>query len=444
MTVFLGIDIGSTTIKGAVLDLQRGTIENIRTRPFPNAEPGLPAAYFEVNPVAIVAATREVFGELAASTPHIDGVTVCSQMGGLILADRHGRLRTNYLSWRDQRVLERRPGAESLFDELKRRTSKTDLETIGNELRPGSASSLLYWLIATDRLPQEKLVAMGLGEFVIASLCESSPKTEATLALGTLNLRTGQIYHEWFDRLGCGGVEWPEVIPVSQPAGTIAIGGTRVPCFPAVGDQQAALFGAELLDGELSVNASTGSQVSLLSRSIRPGNYQTRPFLNGQFLNTITHLPAGRSLNALVDLLSELSRAEGVALRDPWNTISDAVERVKGDKLDLDVNLAFFSGTMGECGHIKNIRLENLTVGHLFRAAFENMADNFLHCAKRLSPDQRWKQLVLSGGLPQKLPSLRTAIAERFLCPIRSFEASEETLTGLLRLSQNIQNFVVN
>lgn len=444
MTIYLGIDIGSTTIKGAVLDLERGCIENIRSQPFPGPEPYLPLSYFEVNPAVIVDATRKVLGELAASTRNIAGVTVCSQMGGLILTDRNCLPRTNYMSWRDQRVLENRSGTNSAFDELKSRTLAIELEAIGNELRPGSASSLLYWLVNSKELPQEKkLIAMGLGDFVIASLCESPPKTEATLALGTLNLQTGQIHREWFDQIGCGTVDWPEVIPTSQPAGTITLNGTQVPCFPAIGDQQAALFGAELADGELSVNVSTGSQVSLLSRSMQPGDYQTRPFLNGQFLNTITHLPAGRSLNALVDLLTELPRVEGFALSDPWSTISDSVEQLKEEKADLEVNLAFFSGSMGACGHIKNIRLENLTVGHLFRAAFENMADNFLHCAKRLSPDQRWKQVVLSGGLPQRIPSLRSAIAKRFTCPIRSFDASEETLTGLLRVARNIQNKVM-
>ena len=48
------------------------------------------------------------------------------------------------------------------------------------------------------------------------------------------------------------------------------------------------------------------------------GDYQTRPFFDGRFLATITHIPAGRSLNALVGLLSELAEAQGLSLADPW------------------------------------------------------------------------------------------------------------------------------
>lgn len=60
------------------------------------------------------------------------------------------------------------------------------------------------------------------------------------------------------------------------------------------------------------------------------------------------------------------------------------------------------------------MREEEMTVGHLFRASFQNMADNFLASAKRLSPEQAWQRLVFSGGLVQRLPILRTLICDTF------------------------------
>ena len=69
----------------------------------------------------------------------------------------------------------------------------------------------------------------------------------------------------------------------------------------------AAILGALLQRDELSLNISTGSQVSLLKPKVEFGNFQTRPFFDGRFSITITHIPAGRALNALVKLLSELA-----------------------------------------------------------------------------------------------------------------------------------------
>lgn len=436
MSVYLGVDIGSSSIKGGVLHLDDGVVEHIRQRPFPLPVGGLPPGFFEVDPLAVVAATRQLIDELAGYCEEVDGIVFSCQMGGVLLTDRECRPLTRYLSWRDQRaVASEAADGDSVFQDLQRRCEPADLAIVGNELRPGSAVSLLYWMARTGTMP-ENAIAMTLGDFVVSRLCGTAPRMEPTLALGLLNLTTGRVHHDWFESLGFGNVAWPEVTTTSSCVGHIVCERHRIPCFPAVGDHQCALLGAELHDEELSLNISTGSQVSLLSRALVPGPYQTRPFFGGRFLNTITHLPAGRSLNALVDLLSELSVAEGQLIQDPWSTIVAAVEKTPAT--DLQVNLAFFAGSMGDRGEITNVRLENLTVGHLFLAAFHNMADNYADCAARLSPDRAWKQVVLSGGLPQKLPRLQQILASRFPGTIRIPAIVDDALEGLLQLARDI------
>jgi len=131
-------------------------------------------------------------------------------------------------------------------------------------------------------------------------------------------------------------------------------------------------------------------------------------------------------------LLTELARAQGIEL-DPWPAIVNAAEQV-GDT-DLRVNLAFFAGACGDQGEITNIRESNLTVGHLFRAAFQNVADNYYACALRLSPERRWRRLVFSGGLAQKIDLLRRIICDRFGDEYRMAPSSEDTLLGLMALA---------
>ncbi|HEY5313259.1 MAG TPA: FGGY family carbohydrate kinase, partial [Pirellulales bacterium] len=394
---FIGIDLGSTTIKAGVLDLERAVVSPVRSRPFPSPAPGRPAAYVEIDPDAVVQAARQLLDELRPLAGDCRGAVACSQMGGVVLTDATGAAVTNYLSWRDQRALERYPGKEhSYFDALRQRTTPDDWNRIGRELKPGSAAALLFWLAETGAMPEGAAMAMSLGDYVVARLCDAPAAAEPSLALGMLDLATRSSHGDWFGRLGFGALNWPALIPFSAPAGMLALGAARVPCFPAVGDQQAALFGAELAEGELSINISTGSQVASLVSEWEPGDYQTRPYFDGRFLNTITHLPAGRSLSALVDLLCELPRAEGYAVRDPWAAIVRAVDCTPDTQ--LDVNLAFFASAVGDRGHVANVRLEDLTVGGLFRAALRNMADNYFAAAGRLSADASWTRLTLSGG----------------------------------------------
>ena len=146
-------------------------------------------------------------------------------------------------------------------------------------------------------------------------------------------------------------------------------------------------------------------------------------------------------------LLSELAEAQDVRLADPWAYISQAASAVSGTRLQVD--LAFFSSSCGDKGQIANIHEEELTVGHLFRAAFQNMADNYFASALRLAPAsaQRisphkehleardWSRLVFSGGLAQKMPVLREVICAKFQADSRLSPTSEETLLGLLALA---------
>jgi hypothetical protein len=163
------------------------------------------------------------------------------------------------------------------------------------------------------------------------------------------------------------------------------------------------------------------------------GDYQTRPFFEGRFLNTFTSPPGGRALNVIVDLLCELPRSQGLNLKDPWESFTQAAEEV--DDTDLEVDLNFFPTPRGDRGRIGNIRQDNLTMGHLFRAAFQNMADSFYDCAVRLDPEESWKNLLLSGGLACKLEVLRRVIQERFETTYRLPPFEEDTLFGLLILA---------
>jgi hypothetical protein len=170
-----------------------------------------------------------------------------------------------------------------------------------------------------------------------------------------------------------------------------------------------------------------------MTPSLALGDYQTRPYFEGRFLNTFTSPPGGRALNVIVDLLCELPRAQGINLKDPWETFIAAAEEI--DDTDLEVDLNFFPTPRGDRGRIANIRQDNLTMGHLFRAAFQNMADSFYDCAVGLDPEESWKRLLFSGGLAVKLEVLRRIIQEQFGVAYRLPPHVEDTLFGLLILA---------
>ena len=149
--------------------------------------------------------------------------------------------------------------------------------------------------------------------------------------MGGWDLAAGDWDRELFGALGLGDVALAGVRDHRAVVGEYR----GLPVHVAVGDQQASLLGVFLEEGELSLNVATGSQVSRIAPPGEQGAGQRRPFF-GRTLRTVTHIPAGRSLNVLVALVTELGGEE-----DPWPEIERRAAAA-GDT-GLEVDLSFFS-----------------------------------------------------------------------------------------------------
>ena len=432
---FIGIDLGTSFIKGAILDLETPRLKHVQRLPFPNQLVAPSPLFCEFDPQEIVSAVRDFINKLLLREPHCTGIVMCAQMHGMILVNDRAELLSNCLTWRDQRAMMPHPsGGGTYFDLMTRRISAEHRMQVGNELLPGAPGSFLFWFGEQGKL-EPGLIPISMPDFVLSVLCAAPPSVYLTnaMAYGLLNLETLDWHHEVIEELGLSHLRMPRLRKHGEIVGYLRLGTTSVPCYTPVGDYQCALLGALLEMDELSLNISTGSQVSRLTPGLALGDYQTRPFFDGRFLNTFTHIPAGRALDILVDLLCELATGRRVDLQDPWSYI--AQEATKAADTDLKVDLNFFASPLGNRGMISNIREDNLTVGHLFRAAFTNMADSYYDYALRLWPDRTWRRLVLSGGLISKLDVLRRVIQKRFQTDYRLAPDPEDTLSGLLVLA---------
>ena len=120
----LGIDIGSTSIKGAVLagDSRHGTIAGLVEKvAFPGPVAGLPPGHFEVEPSLVLDATREVLGNLLRRAPTVSRLYLCGQMGGAVVCSGGGLPLCRYHSWRDQRTTQDNGAFGSLLQVVEKR-----------------------------------------------------------------------------------------------------------------------------------------------------------------------------------------------------------------------------------------------------------------------------------------------------------------------------------
>jgi sugar (pentulose or hexulose) kinase len=273
---YLGLDLGTTSFKGAVLDLDRRSVVNVRRVPTPEPVPGLTAGHHELNPDAVLIAVRGLIGDLMADAPDVTGLVMCSQMHCVVLMDDRGLPQSNVITWKDHRSVD-------LVQELSGVVTPDVQQQIGRELRPGLPVATLPWL-QRHGLLRSGLVPASLGDFVLARLCNSEPTAEPTTAAayGLFHLGRGHWHRELIEQLGLAGLRWPSIRRFGAEVGTADISGRRLACFTPVGDQQCALAGVLLGERELSLNISTGSQVSLLASEPGDGDFQVRPYFDNR------------------------------------------------------------------------------------------------------------------------------------------------------------------
>jgi sugar (pentulose or hexulose) kinase len=334
-------------------------------------------------------------------------------MHGVALVDGGGVARTPFVSWQDQRPL------ATVWPRVRAAVGDERFERWGRELKAG------YPLVTLARWREEGLAIDGLTpasapDVAAAALCGARPVQEASNAsgMGGFDLDAGGWDRAALASLGFDEVAWADVVPHGTVVGTYR----GVPVHVAVGDQQAALAGVFLAEGELSLNVATGSQASRIAAAGERGEGQRRPYF-GRVLRTVTHIPAGRSLNVLAALVSELGGPD-----DPWPEILRRAEAAPATELDVD--LSFFAGAFGERGRIDGIT-EALDVGTLFRAAFAGMAGHYARAAELIGA-QDAQRVVFSGGLGRRTSLLREAVADRLPLPQRTTHHDEDALAGLL------------
>jgi sugar (pentulose or hexulose) kinase len=427
----IGLDIGSTSIKAALLEPSgRGVLQERSVR-FPAPIRHEDRQIFEVDPHQILNSIDQVLEglwSLASAPCHL---LVCGQMGGLILADQLGRPRSNYLSWRDSRSLKPAvPSSDSWLEQLRKKWSEEIWNQLGRELQSGSTTTLLAWLHHHGEFPSDA-IPLTLPDFFVSHLLKQPGAMHQTMAIGIIDPSTHQWHREAMQQIGIADCNLPTIIDQTSPLGEIAHRGRRLRLHGGFGDQPCALLGAGLQQHQLSINCSTGAQVSRRSDRFIPGPYQSRPFFFGDWLQTITHLPAGRALNGWVDLLQELAVAEGITLRSPWQSIAEALQH--HDAQGLQAELALHRSPFAETGALTHITLENLSVGSLMAACCDSMVSHYHRAATVLKSHRSAEEILLSGGLAERLPGLNHRIASRFQLPVVQVPG-ESTLQGLLHL----------
>ncbi|MCP4169414.1 MAG: hypothetical protein GY758_01430, partial [Fuerstiella sp.] len=343
---FIAIDIGTSFTKGSVVDVNSMVIRNVSRRAGGAKLASEDPFVYELDLDNVLQGVTELIDQLLSSTTDCRGILMCGQMGGLVLCDRNGRARSNYISWLDRRATNTHPsGKVTYFDRLTEEVGDRSRTVLGNEFRPGLPLSFLHYLRENgqlDNLPGT--IPVTLPDYVAAALCNTRPVMEWTSTAGTLDIVSRQFPYDLLRELRLDHLDWPDIVDFRHVVGEYEVAGRSLPVYAPTGDHQCSLAGTLLAQGELSINVSTGSQVSMLTSSTDVGDFQVRPYFDGLLLKTITNIPAGRALTAIMKLLTEIPGRSKEDMAQSWDYFFQQAQQTT--TTDAGVNLAFFPGAV--------------------------------------------------------------------------------------------------
>ena len=430
----IAIDCGASFIKGALLE------DTHILRTLSQRSPRVHCDEPITQTIQIDSLIDNVKKLVEALAADIEDFVLCvsNEMHGFILADHEGRALTDYISWQKEygNIIVSNDTAMGILE----RECADEIAHTGMPLRSGLPSSnLMYLKLAgvLDRLPTP-VYLYPLGDFIIRALSGKNTGCHPTnaAALGFYDLRTSKWNKKICDMAGGGKVCFPTI---GSEIVEFRFKGHSVRALPAIGDQQAALLGSGFNRKDMvSYNLGTGAQVSVITNDIkRSGNYQIRPYFDGEYLKSIPHIPSGRAINVYIRFVAGVLKSFGCERNeeDIWNVLlkNASVNNVSRCKCDL----SFFENAVSDNtkGSITDIPEYGVDMESLMSTIITQMAENSIQLADSIIHPQNVKEVVFSGGIARRIPMLRDIIIGHYDKNIGFKVAENETIMGLASYS---------
>lgn len=295
--MYLGIDIGTTSVCASLLDAQGNTLLTVN-RPNDFGKISGHARTQDVD--KIYALCESIYHEIAEKYSVLS-IGVSGQMHGVLYADGEGNAVSPLYSWQDERG--NLPyGTSSYAAALSEKT--------GYAVASGFGSVSLFYDHENGLIPQSAACILTVGDYVAMRLCgRKTPLLHTTMAasLGLFDIENGVWDEEAIEKAALPRALFPAVTGEIALLGKTDFGAC---VYTALGDNQASVYGATEDDGAFLLNVGTGSQISVITDAfVRPSVGEVRPFLNGKFLLAGCPLCGGHSYRLLKDFFESVAGA---------------------------------------------------------------------------------------------------------------------------------------
>ena len=431
-----GIDIGTTTISGVVLEKgENGQAKILEAKTVENGcfvETGNDWERIQYAK-EIVEKAVNLLDYFLEKYPDVERIGLTGQMHGIVYVDKEGNCVSPLYTWQDARGSicdgDQIPLTEEIRERCKTHAASgyglvTHIYNIRHNLVPDSALSFCtimdYFGMQLTGRKKAMVHASNGASFGFFNVQKNAFMTEELYKMG--------VEEQWLPQV-CTGIE--------------ALGSYRERIVTtAIGDNQASFLGAAGNENNtLLVNMGTGGQISVLSdQFFTAEGIEARPFLHGTYLLAGASLCGGKAYALLEKFFREFVK-EATGQEKP---LYKTLEKLAGDgkasctgrenrqKLQIETT---FDGTRvhpEQTGSITNLSTDNFTPAEFVYGTLEGMSRELYQMYQTIQngTGMQIKRMIGSGNGLRKNPVLCEIVEEMFGAKLALAECEEEAATG--------------
>ncbi len=421
----VGIDIGTTTVSGAVIDLTEKKRTESYTVPNSHRLSSARPEFAEQDAEGIIHTALDLLNQIKTAYPNIRSIGVTGQMHGILYLNEKGESVSPLMTWQDKR-------GDILMDDGSTCCGKIKALT-GETVPTGYGLATHCYNVMHGLVPEDAVTFCSIMDYLAMRITgRRTPLVHPSVAasFGLFDRKTSAFRTDKIAALPMGAIRLPEITKDSDLVGEYL----GIPVSAAIGDNQASYLGSvKHAEDSILVNIGTGSQISMISDDCtETADIEIRPLIKGKFLLCGSALCGGSAYALLERFFREYAINCGLPDVPQYDIMNRMAKEAYENKEPIPHIDTTFDGTRsdpsrrGEISKIDrgNFTPQGLTLGFIYgicrelydRIPKENMAKK--------------REIVASGGGVQRNEVMPAVLSDLFGLPIFRSCTKEEAAGG--------------
>ena len=406
---FLGIDLGSSSLKLALVDVSTGKKLALVNEPENEMEiTAIHPDWAEQDPITwweyICKGVKRVIKDAQIDASLIEGIGISYQMHGLVVVDKNQEPLRNSIIWCDSRAIEI---GNKAFDGLGHdKCSEHLLNSPGN-----FTASKLKWVLDNEPDVYSKIHKFMLpGDFVAAKLTGTICTTKNSLSEGILwDYKEDKIADWLLDYYGIDTNLIPDIVDNFTNQGEVNEEASKETGIPVgcpviyrAGDQPNNALSLNIFNqGEVAATGGTSGVIYAVTNQLKSKeSSRINHFAHVNYTNETTNIGKLLCINGAGIMYRWLRNNVGTDSYEQMNRKASTVTVGSGGVLVIPFGNGAerMLNSVNTGVHFANMNLNQHTHSHLYRAALEGIAFAFVYGMEILTNDNLEIKVIRAGN----------------------------------------------